>query len=255
MIKKSLLFIIPLLVGYLLGMYLPLSLLKPVFPDSETIGKAEYYRLLISILSAGITLCAVIVALFKDDLREYWKRPKIRVTMSKTPTSEKFSDDSQTNSSSDQLRASNYISKVDVENAGNLAALNTEIILEKLEFTSKDTNILQQIDCSGKPLHWNGSDSTSITLPVGAKKSITILSISAPEKTSTPDEQITKEPSNIIVGDVKCSREHKKGTWIATFTIYAQNHNPTSFCVEFVWNGVWKPRLTEFNSQFQIKLK
>lgn len=253
--KKYLLLLIPLIIGYLFGIFFPLSILKPAFSESELIGKAEYYRLLISIVSAFITFCAVLVALFKDDLREYWKKPTIKVSMSNSPTTEIFSDNAQTNSSTDPLIASNYITKIDIENTGNLAALSTEIILEKLFFTEKDTNIQQNIECSGKPINWNGTESTSITLPVGAKKSITILNISAPEKTSKPDGQSSREPSNIIVGENKCNKDHNKGKWVATFTIYAQNYKPTSFEIEFEWNGLWKPRLTEFNSQFKINLK
>lgn len=253
--KKVILLVISLLIGYLLGIFFPLSLLKPAFPEAEIIGKAEYYRLLISVISAAITFCAVLVALFKDDLREYWKKPTIKVSMSKTPTTEIFSDNAQTNSSTDPLIANNYISKIDIENTGNLAALNTEIILEKLIFTEKDTNIQQNIECSGKPINWNGTDLRSITLPVGAKKSITILNISAPEKISKPDGQTIKEPSNIIIGENNCNKDHNKGKWVATFTIYAQNYKPTSFEIEFEWTGLWKTRLTEFNSQFKINLK
>ncbi len=161
--KKYLLFLTPLIVGYLLGIYFPLSLLKPTFTVNEELNKAEYYRMLISLMSAFITFCAVLVALFKDDLREFWKKPNIKVTMSTTPTSEIFSDMSQTNSSTDPLITSSYITKVEIENTGNLSALNTEIILEKLVFTEKDTNIKQNIECSGKPIRWNGLDATSVT--------------------------------------------------------------------------------------------
>lgn len=253
--KKHLLFIIPLVIGYVLGVYLPLELLKPVFSNTDTIGKAEYYRLTISIISALITFCAVLVALFKDDLREYWKKPIIKTFLSENPTTEIFSENSQTNSSTDALIANLYITKLEVENKGNLSALNTEIILEKLTFKEKDTDIIQNIDCSGKPLDWNGSESNSITLPVGAKKTITILNIYAPQKVSKPDGKTSKEPSKIIIGDMICNKDHSKGKWIATFTIYAQNHNPTRFSLEIEWTGIWKPRLTEFKSQFKIKLK
>lgn len=253
--KNNLLFIIPLIVGYLLGILFPLELLKPAFPNSEIIGKAEYYRLLISIISAFITFCAVLVALFKDDLREYWKKPIIKTSLGNNPTTEIFSESSQTNSSTDPLIANSYITKVEVVNQGNLSALSTEIILEKLTFKEKDTDILQNIDCSGKPLNWNGSDSNSITLPVGAKKTITILNIFAPEKVSKPDGQTSKEPSKIIIGDITCSKEHIKGKWEATFTIYAQNHKPTRFTLEIEWTGIWKTRLTEFANQFKINLK
>ncbi|KYH03923.1 hypothetical protein A1704_19320 [Chryseobacterium cucumeris] len=254
--KKYLLYLIPLIVGYIVGHFFPISILKPNYPDTEVLTKAQYYQFAIAIIAASITFCAVLVALFKDDLREYWKKPQINVNMSTDRhTIEEFNTASESGSSSDPLIAGRYISKVEIENIGNLASLNTEIILEKLQFKEKDTNITQDIECSGKPLNWNGLDATSITLPVGAKKTISIVSISAPEKMSRPDGQSMKVPPKIVVGEVETNKEQIKGTWTAVFTIYAQNYKPTSFTVVMEWTGIWKTRLTEFNSQYQINLK
>ncbi|WP_312297813.1 MULTISPECIES: hypothetical protein [Chryseobacterium] len=254
--KKYLLLLIPLIIGYFAGIYFPISILKPNYPDTDFLNKAQYYQFIVSIIAASITSCAVLVALFKDDLREYWKRPKIRVIMSKDKhTTEEFNTSSESGSSSDPLIAGKYISKVEIENIGNLAALNTEIILEKLEYKEKDTSIVQNIECSGKPLNWNGLDTTNITLPVGAKKTICIVSITAPEKISKPDGQTNKVPSKIAIGEVESNKDQNKGTWTAVFTIYAQNYKPTSFIIEMEWTGIWKTRLTEFNSQYKINLK
>jgi hypothetical protein len=252
--KKLLLILLPLLTGYLVGCFFPISILKPNYPETEVLNKAEYYRFIISIISAFITFCAVIVALFKDDLREFWKKPNIKVAMNERNTIEEFNDTSESGSSTDPLIASKYISKIEIENIGNLASLNTEIILEKLEFKEKDTSIIQSVECSGKPINWNGIDTSSITLPVGAKKTISIVEITAPEKFSKPDSQTFKSPSKIIIGGVELSKEQTKGTWTAVFTIYAQNYKPTPFKVEMEWNGIWKTRLTEFNSYYKIKL-
>ena len=255
MSKKYLLLLVPLIIGYLVGVFFPIQLLKPNYSDNETFNKVEYYRFLVSVISAFITFCAVIVALFKDDLREFWKKPNIKVSMTDRNTIEEFNNASESGSSSDPLIASKYISKIEIENIGNLASLNTEIILENLEFKEKDTSILQPVECSGKPLQWNGMDATSITLPVGAKKTISIAIITAPEKVSKPDSQSVKNPSKVIIGGVENNHEQLKGTWIGTFTIYAQNYKPTSFKIEMEWSGIWKPRLTEFKTQYKINLK
>lgn len=253
--KKYLLFLIPLVVGYIAGHIFPIGILKPNYLETETLNKAQYYQFVVSIIAASITFCAVLVALFKDDLREFWKKPQINIIMSTDRhTIEEFNTSSESESSSDQLIAGKYISKVEIENVGNLAALGTEIILEKFEFKEKDTSIVQTIECSGKPLNWNGLDTTSITLPVGAKKTISIVTISAPEKVSRPDGQSVRVRSKIIVGEVETKKDQTKGTWTAVFTIYAQNHKPTSFTVEMEWTGIWKTRLTEFNSQYKINL-
>lgn len=250
---KYLLLIIPILVGYIIGHIFPIDLFMPKFEGGQEFDKAEYYRFIMSVLSALITGTAVIVALFKDDFREMWKKPKIDVNF-QNGVREVFNDESESNSSSDPLIASKYISKIEILNNGNLASLNTEIFLEKLEYKEKESSIIHNIDCTGKALDWNGTDSNNIILPVGSKKSLDIVIITAPEKVSKPDAPVEKKNSTIIFGDVECSKEHNKGVWYATFTIYSQNHKPKSFKIEMEWNGVWKTRLSDFNSYFTIKL-
>ena len=252
-VKKILLIIIPLLIGYLAGYYFPIGILKPNYPESEILNKAEYYRFIVSLIAALITFSAVLVALFKDDLREYWKRPILKFTEPLHMTIEELNNNSESGSSNDNLIANKYISRIEIKNEGNLPAISTEIFLEKLEFKEKDTNILQNVECYGKPLKWNGTDLTSMILPVGAKKLIDIVVITAPEKVSKPDSQTTKNPSKIIIGGIPNNNEQLKGTWFATFGLYAQNHNSISFKIEMEWTGIWKPRLTEYKTQYQIK--
>ena len=70
------LLILAIIVGYIVGNYLPIENLKPNFIDTS-LSKGEYYRLIVSIISAFITFFALFIALFKDDIREQWKRPRI----------------------------------------------------------------------------------------------------------------------------------------------------------------------------------
>lgn len=252
-VKNGIIVIVPLIVGYIIGVLFPIEILKPNFPETDILNKSEYYRFVVSLIAAFITLCAVIVALFKDDLREYWKRPILDFFEPTEMTIEEFNTNSESGSSTDNLVANKYISRIEIKNNGNLPSINTEIFIEKLEFKEKDTNIIQTIECYGKPLEWNGTESTSMILPVGAKKLIDITKITAPEKVSRPDSQTTKNPSKIIIGGIENNKEQTKGTWYATFGLYAQNHKPISFKIEMEWTGIWKPRLTEFKTQYQIK--
>lgn len=240
-----------IVIGYILGNYLPLDILKPSFHD-EPIGKAEYYKLIISIISALITFSAVIVALFKDDFREYWKRPKIEFSIPNEITIEDLSSSLESESGNDTLIANKYISRIEVKNVGNLPTLNAEIYLDKLEFTPKDASIAQFIESSSSALEWNGSESVTIIIPPGGKKLINLIEITPPEKISTPGSQIASKPPCLIIGSIKNTKEQQKGKWTATFSLYAQNHSPTSFSIEIEWTGVWKNRLTEFNNQFKI---
>ncbi len=247
---KFILLIIAFIVGYTLGNFIPIEIFKPKFIE-ESISKTEYYKIMLALVSACITFCAVLVALFKDDFREYWKRPKIEFHTPNEMTVEDLSASLET----ENIFANKYISRIEVKNVGNLPALNSEIYLDKLEFIPKDTSIAQTIECSGAALEWNGADLLNIIIPPGGKKLINIIEVTPPEKISTPESEKTHKPACLIIGNIKSTKEQQKGKWVATFSLYAQNHKPVSFKLEIEWTGLWKNRLTEFNNQFKISKK
>jgi hypothetical protein len=251
--KKIALGIVLSILMYLIGNWLPLKYFKPNIVDIP-IEKVEYYKLLISSVSTTITFLAVLVALFKDDLREFWKFPKIVFNYPSAMTVE-ITSEPNNSESGEMLQATKYISRMEVYNSGNLPTMNAEIYLEKLEFTPKDSTIPQHIETSGTPIKWNGSNSESIIIPPGGKKLINIVEITAPEKTSLPDSEKTNKPPVLNIGNISNSKEKTKGKWKAMYSLYAQNHKATSFTIEIEWNGLWKGRLTEMSNYYKIEKK
>jgi len=246
-LKIGIICILCAVIGYLIGSFLPLELFKPSFPDDATLNKGEYYRLITSIVSAIITFLAICVALFKDDLRELWKCPKIDFLSLDTVE--------ELNESSDITpTAKKYISRVEIHNTGNLPAKNTELFLNKLIFTAQNSNINKHIDSYSEALIWDEkTELKSIIIPPGGKKIINIVEIFAPENLSTPDSNT--EPPILKIGTIKCAKEEAKGKWLATFTLYSENHNPVNLDVEIEWSGEWRSRFTEFKDKYQIVKK
>ncbi len=241
-----------IILGYIVGLVFPYHFFQPTFQDSDTLTKAEYYRIVIAIISAMITFCAMIVALFKDDFREYWKRPKVRFIEPNNLTIEdKDTAESENSTSEIHIVVNKYISRMEILNEGNLPTLNAEIYLDHLTFTPKNSTIEQHVETTSTALEWNGNGSSSIIIPPGGKKLIKIAEIIAPEKYSTPDSPQIAKPSIITIGDIESNEQ--KGTWKAKFTLYAQNHRPTSFDITIEWDGQWKSRLTEFKNHYMIK--
>lgn len=244
--------IICVLLGYGFGNYLPIEVIKPSFTETS-LSKGEYFRLIVSIISATITFFALVVALFKDDIRELWKRPRINFSLPEKHTIEDTNSALDSESGTETIKAKRYVTRIEIQNTGNLPALSCEMYLDKLEFIPKDTSISQHIECSSAPLDWNGTDSPTIIIPPGGKKLLDIIEVTAPEKVSTPDSAKTNNKSQLFIGTIPNDKDQPKGKWTAKFSLYAQNHNPVSFNLEIEWNGLWKNRLTEFSSHFQIK--
>lgn len=239
---------------YTLGNLLPLKILHPDVKE-EQISTGEYYRLIISVISACITFAAVLVALFKDDLRELWKYPRIIFKTPASSTIEITEEEDSQGAGDTIINATKYISRIEVQNVGNLPTLNAEVYLDKLEFKEKNSSIAQLIETTGIPMAWNGDGIKTIIIPPGGKKLINLVEITAPVKVSTPNSPQTNQPAKVIIGGIDNNTEYKRGTWFATFTLYAQNHKPTNFELEIEWSGVWKRRLTEMAGQLRIDIK
>lgn len=209
--------------------------------------------MVVSIISGIITFLAVVIALFKDDIQEQWRRPRVEFDFPSEKTVEDLNSSVDLEGAGETIKANRYVSRVEILNKGNLPALNAEVYLEKLTFTPKNTSISQNIECSSSALEWKGTESTSIIIPPGGRKIVSIAEVSAPENVSTPGAEGTENHSRLVIGSIVSDRSHNDGKWVATFGLYAQNHKPVNICVEIEWTGTWKNRLTEFNSQYKIE--
>lgn len=244
-------FIITMGIGYIAGNKIPIEIFKPNYTE-VALNKSEYFTIILSVLSTIITFCAILIALFKEDLRALWKRPIVLFLTPDEMTVEDLKASLESEIQNDTPIANKYISRIEVKNNGNLPLLGAEIYLDKLEFTPKDSSIAQNIECSGSALKWNGTENQSIIIPPGGKKLIKIVEIHQPENFSTPKSEKTDKPPLLIIGEIENTKEKAKGKWTATFGLYAQNHKSTDFTVEIEWNGTWTKRLTEFNKYYKI---
>lgn len=253
-IRIILFLLIPLL-GYILGNLFPISLLKVPY-ELDTLKYSDYLKLLISVLSAFITLIAMLLALFKDDIRNLWNRAKLNID-EKIETSEIKNILYEASSDSNEIiKALKYTSYINIINIGNIPSNGTEIYLEKLlYFEHNNNNIEQNIEFTSTALKWNGDDINIINIPPGGKKKIILTEIKCPEKLSTPDSANTNLPNEFLIGDIRIDNKKSRGKWIGTFCIYSQNHKKTTFEIEIKWNGIWKNRLSELRSNYEIKLK
>ena len=244
-------FIILLGIGYIAGNKIPIKIFKPNYTE-VTLNKSEYFTIILSMLSTIITFCAILIALFKEDLRAMWKRPIVIFSTPDEMTVEDLKASLESEIQNDTPFANKYISRIEVKYNGNLPLLGAEIYLDKLEFTPKDSSIAQIIECSGSALKWNGTENQSIIIPPGGKKLIKIVEIYQPERFSTPESEKIDKPPLLKIGEIENTKEKANGRWTATFCCYAQNHKSTDLTVEIEWNGTWTKRLAEFKKFYKI---
>lgn len=244
------------IIAYIIGNWIPLDFLRPNIVETEA-NSSQFLSIAISSISAFVTFLAVIVALFKEDIRKYWEFSNLKVTIPSNNIVEKLNSQSGTAQSSEDihLEAQLYHSRIEIINAGNLPAIGAEIYLEKLEFNNEGYTNTQFIETSGSPLNWNGTDKFSVIIPPGGRKLVDIVELIGPEKQSLPDGEKTTIPSKLIIGNVSNPQDYTKGKWTGTFGIYSQNAKPLRFQVVVEWSGKWEKRLAEMKRFLKIEIK
>lgn len=242
--------------AYIIGNLIPLDFLKPNIVESD-VDSSQFLSIAISSISAFVTFLAVIVALFKEDIRKFWEYSSLKVSIPSNNIVEKLNSQSATAQSSVDvyLEAQLYHSRIEINNSGNIPAIGAEIYLEKLEFKNEGYTNTQFLETSGSPLNWNGTDKFTVIIPPGGRKLVDIVELIAPEKQSLPDGVNTIIPSKLIIGNVTIPQEFNKGKWTGTFGLYSQNAKPLRFQVVVEWSGKWEKRLTEMKKFLKIEIK
>ncbi len=243
------------LLAYLIGNWIPIELLKPNIVKAD-IKTADFYRIVLSSISAIVTFLAVFVALFKDDIRKYWNYSKIEIRNPSENIKERTStsSDSQSDSSEKHIEAKKYESSIEIHNVGNISAIGAELYLEKLTFEGTGYTSIQNIETSGVPLYWSGSEKSTIIIPPEGRKLVKIVELNCPEKHSLPTGDKSTIPAKLQIGNIENNPEFKNGKWVGTFVLYSQNAKPLRFSVNIDWNGRWEKRLAEMKKYLKIDI-
>lgn len=243
------------IIFYILGNVIPFRYLQFEIEFSK-LKTPELYTILINVTVAFVTFLAVIVALFKEDIRKIWEYARIEVHIPENYIFEKLNADvvSQKSEEDKHLEAQKYISRIEILNSGNISAFGTELYLEKLEYKSSAFTEVQEIETTGIPLSWSGIDKSSIIIPPSGKKMAEIVELSAPDKQSLPNGEHITIPPKLVIGNINIKADMNNGLWLATFVLHSQNTKSVRFITEIEWKGKWEKRLTEMKNCFKIEI-
>lgn len=240
-----------ILVGYFLGQFLPIDYLKPTIVNKDlTIN--DLYTRIISVIATTVTFLAVLVALFKEDIRKIWDKADLSICFRDNNVLQEILDNE---TSSSNYKAKKYETILLIKNQGRLAAKSCEIYLERLQFKSSTYPASQDIPLTGQPLNWHNNSNTAILIPATGKATVPILEIISPESQSVPTEQAgnTAPMPKIKIGDTESPNDYINGTWTAKFIVYSENAKPIEHTVNITWNNKWEHRLTEMTKCVTIE--
>nr|WP_294873522.1 hypothetical protein [uncultured Pedobacter sp.] len=254
-IYKILLSLVCLTCFYILGNLLPFKYIN-IPTDDSPIKKAEHITIIINIASAFVTFLAVIVALFREDLRKLWEYAKLSVSLPDDYMIEVYNRTiaNSENGTNDTLSAVQYSCTISVINSGNLSAENLEIHLEELYYRGIDYQTDQSLHIETQKLKWSDSEDSKITLSSDRHIKLKIVELKGPENQSSPNNETITIPASLQIAGVKNNPDFKNGKWIASLLISSTNSKSIRFTLEIGWNGKWEGRSSEMKNHFKVEL-
>jgi hypothetical protein len=231
---------------YIMGNVFPMKIFVPNIDWNKTSSPGEIFYYFICVIQAIATIAAVVVALFNDDLKRYFKKPKLTVTLHKEELIEEL-----LNNCGAEKKAARYHNSIDIFNSGNENVQECEIYIDGILF--KGLGMQKAIELLSKPicLKWDDNVNESKTfIPMQGKKSIQIYEIFPPEQQSTPGgNDVEQIPPSLIIGPYNVPNEYCGGTWEILLCLYSPTLKPFKFKVILEWDGCWENRQMEMKNK------
>lgn len=235
---------ISLIIGYFLGVFLPLGL-GPCEMTNTPISKGDYYGNVINGFVAFGTCSAVIVALFLDEIRSLFKKVAFVIQLNSDEAIEEVENIKGTK------KARRYHNSIQFFNNGNINAQNCELYVESASFISDNSTTTLTVE--NAPINWNLGNNI-VYIPYQGKKVLPLFVIIAPQKQSTPDGKTDIIPATLKMLGLK-NIEAKAGKWEIIYCLYSTNSKPQKFKYIVEWNGNWEERQTEMKDILKMKLE
>ena len=211
------------------------------------INSYQFYHLLLLSFSSFITLCAVLVALFKDNIIGAFKFPVIKIC-ERDPNfviENKKEIEKAEKKGEITTIAESYETFITVKNDGNDIAKDCTIQIKKIEYQGAGViNYTQLEQIQNEYLSWNGVNSNNITIHAHLDAVVSVIKLKRDETSTTPGDA-ESSPSLLLAGSSVINKKYKNGKWKVTLILTCGNGSVRNFELEITWDGAWQPRLQE----------
>lgn len=235
---------------YLIGNIVPVKIFIPNIDWARQVSSGEFFYYFICTVQAIATVGAVIVALFNDSIKGYFRRPKLNIDLhNRELTEELDSNDTTTR------KAKRYHNSIDIFNVGNINAEDCEICIDSIQFTGIAMGEAVELLQSEHVIYWSGSEKrTSTYIPVQGKKSFLIYEIFPPEEQSTPGGNSQSIPPRLSIANYKIPDEYCGGKWEVYICVYSPCLKPQKFKITIKWDGSWEDRQMEMRRKVKNEI-
>jgi len=249
--KQLYIVLICIIIGYIVGTIVPIKIFVPNIDWDRKISTGELFYYTISFIQAIGTVAAVIIALFSDSIKGYFRKPNLQISLHNDSLIEELDNNSERN-----RKAKRYHNSIDIFNTGNINAENCEICIDKILFWGLGMTSPIELLQTEHIIYWNGNEKRNNTyIPVQGKKSFQIYEIYPPEEQGTPGGGNTATvPPKLIIGGYKIPDEYCGGKWEVIICLYTPSLQPKKFKVLIEWDGTWENRQMEMKGKVRNEI-
>ena len=219
--------------------------------DTSDLSIYQYHSLTTNLFAGIATTLALLVALFRNELRSTWKYARLTFEQQESDGIFEY----WVESPEKEPTAYKYTYPFIIENTGTIIANQCCIKIESITVKPKDVQKTKSIELDEyidfHYLQWNLATTPFIDIPTTDKTKINLISLEFVQGATYGGEKSTSPTLN--VGQVHINNEYESGTWTIDFALYCGNCKPIKKKIQVDWNGKWSNRKTEMMDNISFK--
>lgn len=251
--KKYILLAVGIIIGLLVGLFYN-QILGIKIEGGKTYGALEAVYYISSSLLTIFTFLAIIVAIWGNDIRNFFNREKCTVEIE----DDSFHEDINGQEDANNITAKRYYGNLLIKNTGNREIEDCQVRITRITYRNGKNEKENKLSLQNDVALWvNSQRDVTVTILPGDSKLINIINVFPDSTSQTPDNANQKmKPRRLETRGYPLKDKYsKRGVWSINYKICTPHKTLKNILVTVTWDGVWHNRETEMNNALNINLK
>lgn len=228
-------------IGLIIGLLIPWTLYVECNGSILNVCTHGFWDWTLRILQVCGTLGAVVVALFKEWFYKRIYHPSFTIKTSGNDIKEKIDENNN---------VSQYYSHLLITNNGSASAVNSELYMSRLEYTSQNGAINNTIIDVDSRLLWADSEKR-IDMPQTFTQSVEWFKVMRGIPKSENTDAI---PPQLIIGTKQIPKDMSNGCFTVVFKVVSTGIPAKEIKIKLSWNGQWQDHLSQMKTCLQYEV-
>lgn len=237
--NSKIIMVIALFMGVIIGMFLPISVCHKCNTPIFAVCNHCFWDWFLRVLQVFGTLSAVFVALFKEWIYQKLYHPTI--TFKNGKLSETYDNANNVNQ---------YFSTLQITNNGSANAVNCELFISNLEFSSNNNDLRNTIISTDTALRWEDNEKR-VDISQDCTKAYEWFRL---VKGIPSNGETAAIPNKLIIGNKEIPSNMSNGRFDVTFKVACQGCAPQKVKLQLSWNGQWQEHMNQMTTCLQTHI-